>query len=209
MAMAISSTVTPSPRCKLGRRGAAGNGALQSQPNVGDTPLRQAIKQPTMSLNGPPQKHISVYLLKECALLHTQLQLTTYGPLPLSAARWRRGGGGGSGLVYCSISYYSPCLLAVKIHQFSSFFFLFSSFVSVRFKSESLLSQLYVNAIRPRLSHLRQGVSLHNINQILQRCNGWDSLFFKINDAEGKTCLVSISSQQGSLLIIPNLLTDR
>ena len=39
--------------------------------NVGDTPLRQAIKQPTMSLNGPPQKHISVYLLKECALLHT------------------------------------------------------------------------------------------------------------------------------------------
>ena len=38
--------------------------------NVGDTPLRQAIKQPTMSLNGPPQKHISVYLSKECALLH-------------------------------------------------------------------------------------------------------------------------------------------
>ena len=30
--------------------------------DVGDTPLRQAIKQPTMSLNGPPQKHISVYL---------------------------------------------------------------------------------------------------------------------------------------------------
>ena len=74
------------------------------------------------------------------------------------------------------------------------FFFFFSSFVSVRFKSESLLSQLYVNAIRPRLSHLRQGVSLHNINQIQQRCNGWDSLFFKINDAEGKTCLVSIGS---------------
>ena len=38
--------------------------------DVGDTPLRQAIKQPTMSLNGPPQKHISVYLSKECALLH-------------------------------------------------------------------------------------------------------------------------------------------
>ena len=47
--------------------------------DVGDTPLRQAIKQPTMSLNGPPQKHISVYLTaqdvscstrKECALLH-------------------------------------------------------------------------------------------------------------------------------------------
>ena len=33
------------------------------QSDVGDTPLRQAIKQPTMSLNGPPQKHISVYLL--------------------------------------------------------------------------------------------------------------------------------------------------
>ena len=48
--------------------------------DVGDTPLRQAIKQPTMSLNGPPQKHISVYLLKECALLHTQLQQRhTYG----------------------------------------------------------------------------------------------------------------------------------
>ena len=31
--------------------------------DVGDTPLRQAIKQPTMSLNGPPQKHISVYLI--------------------------------------------------------------------------------------------------------------------------------------------------
>ena len=31
--------------------------------DVGDTPLRQAIKQPTMSLNGPPQKHILVYLL--------------------------------------------------------------------------------------------------------------------------------------------------
>ena len=104
------------------------------------------------------------------------------------------------GLVYCSISYYSPCLLAVKIHQFSSFFFLFSSFVSVRFKSESLLSQLYVNAIRPRLSHLQQGVSLHNINQIQQRCNGWDSLFYKINDAEGKTCLVSISSYLAGLL---------
>ena len=28
--------------------------------DVGDTPLRQAIKQPTMSLNGPLQKHISL-----------------------------------------------------------------------------------------------------------------------------------------------------
>ena len=42
--------------------------------DVGDTPLRQAIKQPTMSLNGPPQKHISVlkgmctfaYVLCDC-----------------------------------------------------------------------------------------------------------------------------------------------
>ena len=37
--------------------------SLSLQSDVGDTPLRQAIKQPTMSLNGPPQKHISVYLL--------------------------------------------------------------------------------------------------------------------------------------------------